>query len=74
MAVAAAGICAGDLHIYHGRNPYATFPQICGHEIAGVIAESGVAGLDPGQLWSNPFSAAVIVIRVALAKRTVACG
>jgi L-gulonate 5-dehydrogenase len=56
IAVAAAGICAGDLHIYHGRNPYATFPQICGHEIAGVIAESGIAGFDPGtQVVVEPF-------------------
>ncbi|MGH9838187.1 MAG: zinc-binding alcohol dehydrogenase family protein [Blastocatellia bacterium] len=50
VAVGAAGICAGDLHIYHGRNPYATFPQICGHEIAGTVAEagSGVTGIDLG--------------------------
>jgi L-gulonate 5-dehydrogenase len=48
VAVAAAGICAGDLHIYHGRNPYATFPQICGHEIAGVIAESSTSEFAPG--------------------------
>jgi L-gulonate 5-dehydrogenase len=45
VAVGAAGVCAGDLHIYHGRNPYATFPQVCGHEIAGVVAEVG-AGVD----------------------------
>ncbi|MEJ7617419.1 MAG: zinc-binding alcohol dehydrogenase family protein [Pyrinomonadaceae bacterium] len=50
ISVGAAGICAGDLHIYHGRNPYATFPQICGHEIAGVVAEVGdaVKDFDPG--------------------------
>jgi L-gulonate 5-dehydrogenase len=50
VAVCAAGVCAGDLHIYHGRNPYATFPQICGHEIAGTVAEvgAGVGGLEPG--------------------------
>lgn len=41
ISVGAAGICAGDLHIYHGRNPYASYPQICGHEIAGVVAEVG---------------------------------
>lgn len=56
VAVAAAGICAGDLHIYHGRNPYATFPQICGHEVAGVIAESRVPGFEPGtQVVVEPF-------------------
>jgi L-gulonate 5-dehydrogenase len=41
ISVGAAGICAGDLHIYHGRNPYARYPQVCGHEIAGVVAAVG---------------------------------
>lgn len=51
VSVGAAGICAGDLHIYHGRNPYASYPQICGHEIAGVVAEvgPGVSGFEAGQ-------------------------
>jgi len=50
VSVAACGICAGDMHIYHGRNPYASYPQICGHEIAGVVAEigSGVTGFSAG--------------------------
>jgi len=50
VSVAACGICAGDLHIYHGRNPYASYPQICGHEIAGVVADLGgdVTGLAAG--------------------------
>jgi L-gulonate 5-dehydrogenase len=41
ISVGAAGICTGDLHIYHGRNPYARYPQVCGHEIAGVVAAVG---------------------------------
>jgi len=54
VAVGAAGVCAGDLHIYHGRNPYATLPQICGHEVAGTIAEvaagaGGSGGPAPGE-------------------------
>ncbi|MGH9846929.1 MAG: zinc-binding alcohol dehydrogenase family protein [Blastocatellia bacterium] len=58
VSVAACGICAGDLHIYHGRNPYASYPQICGHEIAGVVAEvgSGVTGFSAGdQVVVEPF-------------------
>lgn len=39
----AAGVCAGDLYIYLGSNPYVTYPRIGGHEIAGVVA-----GLGPG--------------------------
>lgn len=50
ISVRAAGICAGDMYFYLGKNPYAVYPQICGHEIAGLVAEvgEGVAGLDPG--------------------------
>jgi 2-desacetyl-2-hydroxyethyl bacteriochlorophyllide A dehydrogenase len=50
VSVEAAGICAGDMYFYLGKNPYAIYPQICGHEIAGVVAEvgEGVAGLDLG--------------------------
>jgi threonine dehydrogenase-like Zn-dependent dehydrogenase len=50
VSVGAAGICAGDMYFYLGKNPYAVYPQICGHEIAGVVAELGpdVAGLEPG--------------------------
>lgn len=50
VAVGATGICAGDMYIYKGINPYATFPVIGGHEIAGTVAEIGanVAGIAPG--------------------------
>ncbi len=50
VSVRAAGICAGDLYLYQGKNPYAIYPQVFGHEIAGVVSEigSGVSGLEPG--------------------------
>lgn len=50
VAVGAAGICAGDLYFYLGKNPYAVYPQICGHEIAGTVVElgQGVEGPEPG--------------------------
>lgn len=50
VSVAAAGICAGDMYFYLGKNPYAVYPQICGHEIAGVVAAvgEGVDVLEPG--------------------------
>lgn len=41
VKVAAAGICAGDMYFYLGKNPYARYPQVCGHEIAGTVAETG---------------------------------
>jgi threonine dehydrogenase-like Zn-dependent dehydrogenase len=43
VQVKAAGVCAGDMYFYLGKNPYATYPQVCGHEIAGVVADPGTA-------------------------------
>src|SRR5262245_46282832 len=50
VAVGAAGVCAGDMYCYLGKNPYAVYPQICGHEIAGLVEQVGsdVAELEPG--------------------------
>src|SRR5690349_6258830 len=50
VSVGAIGICTGDMYFYLGRNPYAVYPQVCGHEIAGVIDRvgPGVEGLAPG--------------------------
>lgn len=58
VAVAATGICAGDMYIYKGTNPYAAYPIIGGHEIAGVVADigEGVSGLASGaQVVVEPF-------------------
>lgn len=41
IAVEAAGLCAGDLYIYLGKNPYVDYPRIGGHEIAGRVAALG---------------------------------
>lgn len=50
VAVGAAGVCAGDMYFYAGKNPYAVYPQICGHEIAGVVSQTGSegTGFSPG--------------------------
>src|SRR5687768_18537892 len=50
VEVGAAGICAGDMYIYLGKNPYSSYPSIGGHEIAGVVTEigAGVSGINPG--------------------------
>lgn len=52
VAVGATGVCAGDLYIYLGKNPYAQYPVIGGHEIAGTVAAvgAGVNGFEPGEL------------------------
>lgn len=49
VAVAAVGLCGSDYHLFAGTHPYARFPQIQGHEIAGTID-----GLGPG--YDGPLS------------------
>jgi L-gulonate 5-dehydrogenase len=41
VRVGAAGLCAGDLYIYLGKNPYVTYPRVGGHEIAGRVSALG---------------------------------
>lgn len=50
VRVAATGICAGDLYIYRGTNPYVSYPIVGGHEIAGVVELIGseVTTIKPG--------------------------
>lgn len=52
VQVKATGICAGDMYIYQGRNPYAAYPIIGGHEIAGHVHEvgPGVSSIEAGEL------------------------
>jgi len=49
IKVKMVGICGSDMHIYHGTNPFATYPRVIGHEVAGVVDEVGneVKGLAP---------------------------
>jgi threonine dehydrogenase-like Zn-dependent dehydrogenase len=37
------GICGTDIHAFHGRQPYFTYPRVLGHELAGTIADIGDA-------------------------------
>jgi len=41
IEVKAAGLCAGDLYIYTGKNPYVSYPRIGCHEIAGTVVGYG---------------------------------
>lgn len=45
------GICGSDIHVYHGKHPFTTYPVTQGHEVSGEIVELGkeVKGLAPGQ-------------------------
>lgn len=52
VRIRAAGICAGDVYIYLGKNPYANYPRIAGHELCGTIEKAGsnIAGIRKGML------------------------
>src|SRR5665647_2094938 len=41
VRIKAAGICGSDVHIFHGKNPFATYPRILGHEAAGEVIQVG---------------------------------
>ncbi len=45
------GICGSDIHVYHGKHPFTSYPVTQGHEVSGVIHEigAGVEGLKLGQ-------------------------
>ncbi|MFX1325861.1 MAG: zinc-binding dehydrogenase [Promethearchaeota archaeon] len=44
------GICGSDIHVYHGKHPYISYPVTQGHEVSGVIENIGskVKNLRPG--------------------------
>jgi threonine dehydrogenase-like Zn-dependent dehydrogenase len=51
IAPRAVGVCAGDLYIYLGKNAYVRYPQVTGHEVSGVVEETGpgVSGFAAGE-------------------------
>jgi len=44
------GVCGSDIHVYHGKHKYMTFPVVQGHEGAGTVAKigAGVTGFKAG--------------------------
>ena len=45
------GICGSDIHVYHGKHPFTSYPVTQGHEVSGIVEKTGegVTGLAPGQ-------------------------
>ena len=39
------GICGSDIHVYHGKHPFTSYPVTQGHEVSGEITEIG-AGVE----------------------------
>jgi L-gulonate 5-dehydrogenase len=47
-----AGICGSDLHIFHGHNPFVSYPRVIGHEFVGRIESVG-PGVDPARIGQS---------------------
>ncbi len=45
------GVCGSDIHVFHGKHPYVSYPLTQGHEVSGRIEELGpnTQGLEVGQ-------------------------
>lgn len=50
VRVKRAGICGSDVHILEGSNPFARYPRVIGHEMAGVVEAvgTGVGSIEAG--------------------------
>ena len=35
------GICGSDIHVYHGKHPFTSYPVTQGHEVSGEVAALG---------------------------------
>lgn len=44
------GVCGSDIHVFHGKHPYTSYPVVQGHEFSALIEAVGpsVSGLAPG--------------------------
>ncbi len=51
LRVRRIGVCGSDVHVYHGRHPYTSYPVVQGHEFSAEVEAvgPGVSGLRPGQ-------------------------
>jgi propanol-preferring alcohol dehydrogenase len=49
IRVSACGLCRTDLHVVDGELPDPKLPLVPGHQIVGVVAETGAGELRPGQ-------------------------
>lgn len=52
IKVMSIGICGSDIHVYHGIHPYTSYPVVQGHEVSGVVVQTGkgvgVSGFNAG--------------------------
>lgn len=44
------GVCGSDIHVFHGKHPYTSYPVVQGHEFSALVEAVGpnVTGVAPG--------------------------
>ncbi|RPI91959.1 MAG: alcohol dehydrogenase [Chloroflexi bacterium] len=44
------GVCGSDVHVFHGKHPYTSYPVVQGHEFSAIVLGlgAGVTGLEVG--------------------------
>ena len=53
LRVRRIGVCGSDIHVYHGRHPYTSYPVVQGHEFSAEVVE-GAGDLAAGTLVTAP--------------------
>lgn len=50
VKIKAIGVCGSDIHVWHGKHPYTSYPVVQGHEVAAEVTKvgPGVTGFAPG--------------------------
>lgn len=50
MATKRIGVCGSDIHVFHGKHPYTSYPVVQGHEISGIVhaVGDGVEDIEEG--------------------------
>jgi L-iditol 2-dehydrogenase len=45
------GVCGSDIHVFHGKHPYTSYPVVQGHEFSAIVEAvgPGVSGIELGQ-------------------------
>ena len=50
------GVCGSDIHVWHGKHPYTSYPVVQGHEVSAVVTRVGseVTDFVPGRPCHHP--------------------
>ncbi len=50
LRIQCIGVCGSDVHVFHGKHPYTSYPVVQGHEFSATLESvgEGVTGMKPG--------------------------